>query len=211
MFFGCTSLTTAPALPATTLAEDCYERMFYNCSGLTTAPVLPATTLAYGCYDMMFYNCSSLNSITCLATDISAPSCTYGWLSFVAAKGVFSTPSSTSWSSGGDGIPSSWTRISDIMYATPLTFEAKAAGAVVTFSKGMNVTLENPLEYSLNGGDWTTYTDAITLENIGDKVSFRSTNATYATSNSDNHSHFSCSDDCISLFLVSKSILIIKL
>ena len=111
MFFGCTSLTTAPALPATTLAADCYERMFYNCSGLTTAPVLPATTLAYGCYDLMFHNCANLASITCAATDISAPYCTKQWLDGVAATGTFTTPSSTGWSSGSSGIPSGWNRV----------------------------------------------------------------------------------------------------
>ena len=60
MFDGCTSLTTAPALPATTLAGYCYNSMFYNCTSLTTAPALPATTLASSCYDSMFYGCTAL-------------------------------------------------------------------------------------------------------------------------------------------------------
>lgn len=34
MFSGCTSLTQAPALPATTLAGSCYYNMFRNCSSL---------------------------------------------------------------------------------------------------------------------------------------------------------------------------------
>ena len=62
MFSGCTSLTTAPALPATTLANNCYQSMFSACTSLTTAPALPATTLATNCYLMMFYNCRSLIS-----------------------------------------------------------------------------------------------------------------------------------------------------
>ena len=62
MFQGCTSLATAPALPATTLAEGCYGGMFYDCTALTTAPELPATTLARSCYDSMFYNCASLTT-----------------------------------------------------------------------------------------------------------------------------------------------------
>ena len=33
-------------LPATTLANSCYLNMFYKCTSLTTAPELPATTLA---------------------------------------------------------------------------------------------------------------------------------------------------------------------
>ena len=62
MFYGCTSLTTAPALPATTLADHCYDCMFFNCSSLTQAPELPATTLASNCYNNMFNGCTSLTS-----------------------------------------------------------------------------------------------------------------------------------------------------
>ena len=60
MFKECTSLTLAPELPATTLAKSCYYNMFYKCTSLTLAPELPATTLAGGCYTSMFYKCTSL-------------------------------------------------------------------------------------------------------------------------------------------------------
>ena len=60
MFRGCTSLTQAPALPATTLEEHCYHSMFRGCTSLTQAPALPATTLANDCYHSMFYKCTSL-------------------------------------------------------------------------------------------------------------------------------------------------------
>ena len=60
MFLGCTSLTTAPALPATTLANYCYQSMFQGCTSLATAPELPATTLGESCYNGMFYGCTSL-------------------------------------------------------------------------------------------------------------------------------------------------------
>ena len=62
MFFGCTSLTAAPELPATTLADYCYSWMFSGCTSLNTVPELPATTLASGCYFHMFYNCTSLTA-----------------------------------------------------------------------------------------------------------------------------------------------------
>ena len=65
MFGGCSSLTKAPALPATTLAVSCYNGIFYNCSSLTKAPALPATTLADDCYGYMFYSCYSLNEVHC--------------------------------------------------------------------------------------------------------------------------------------------------
>ena len=47
-------LTTAPELPATTLANFCYACMFQDCTSLTQAPALPATTLADYCYYCMF-------------------------------------------------------------------------------------------------------------------------------------------------------------
>lgn len=56
MFYGCTNMTTAPELPATTLAASCYRSMF-NGAGLTTAPELPATTMADYAYLSMFADC----------------------------------------------------------------------------------------------------------------------------------------------------------
>ena len=50
MFSKCSSLSQAPALPATTLANSCYSSMFNSCKSLTQAPALSATTLADKCY-----------------------------------------------------------------------------------------------------------------------------------------------------------------
>ena len=61
MFNNCTSLTSAPALPATTLASGCYAYMFSNCSNLTQAPALIATTLANNCYWDMFSGCTKFS------------------------------------------------------------------------------------------------------------------------------------------------------
>ena len=110
MFSGCTGLTQAPALPATTLARDCYNFMFSGCTGLTQAPALPATTLAGSCYRYMFSGCTKLAHVKCLATDISASSCVASWLSGVASSGTFvKAAAMTSWPSGADGIPGGWT------------------------------------------------------------------------------------------------------
>ena len=79
MFNGCSSLTTAPELPATTLANGCYSNMFNGCSSLTTAPELPATTLANGCYSSMFYGCASLNQAPVLPATTLAKIC-YNWM-----------------------------------------------------------------------------------------------------------------------------------
>ena len=75
MFYGCTSLTSAPELKATTLAYQCYYKMFYGCTSLTSAPELKATTLAGSCYDNMFYGCTSLTSAPELKATTLAVSC----------------------------------------------------------------------------------------------------------------------------------------
>ena len=75
MFYGCTSLTTAPELPATTLADNCYSNMFEGCTSLETAPVLPATTLANSCYAHMFNGCTSLTTAPELPATTLAGDC----------------------------------------------------------------------------------------------------------------------------------------
>lgn len=66
LFNSCTSLYTAPELPATELTTLCYRDMFSWCTWLTIVPVLPATTLAERCYENMFYNCTNLESLPAL-------------------------------------------------------------------------------------------------------------------------------------------------
>ena len=75
MFQGCKKLTIAPALPAEKLTGYCYNSMFLGCTELTTAPALPATTLAEGCYKQMFYNCSGLTSAPALPATTLYASC----------------------------------------------------------------------------------------------------------------------------------------
>ena len=75
LFQGCSVLTSAPELPATTLADNCYSAMFEGCSVLTSAPELPATTLALGCYSSMFSDCTNLTSAPTLSATTLALSC----------------------------------------------------------------------------------------------------------------------------------------
>ena len=77
MFNGCTSLTTAPELKATTLANRCYSTMFRGCTSLTTAPELKATTLANYCYSNMFNGCESLTTAPELPATTLAYQCYY--------------------------------------------------------------------------------------------------------------------------------------
>ena len=81
MFDGCTGLTQAPALPATTLADSCYNGMFYGCTGLTQAPALPATTLASDCYNSMFDSCTGLTQAPALPATTLADNCYTGMFS----------------------------------------------------------------------------------------------------------------------------------
>ena len=77
LFRDCAVLTSAPALPATTLTDYCYSKMFWG-TGLTEAPALPATTLAYACYQFMFYNCKNLTEAPELPATTLAGSCYNG-------------------------------------------------------------------------------------------------------------------------------------
>lgn len=95
MFDGCSSLTAAPELPATTLAKYCYSYMFRGCSSLTAAPELPASTLVYGCYRNMFSNCSNLKSINVNFTIWETSDirfATTNWVSGVSTEGTFTCP-----------------------------------------------------------------------------------------------------------------------
>lgn len=69
MFMGCTSLTSAPELPATVLADKCYCRMFHSCSGLTSIPSFPSVVTMAGtstcrryCYQM--FQSSGVTALT---------------------------------------------------------------------------------------------------------------------------------------------------
>ena len=77
LFWNCTVLTSAPDLPATTLAEYCYYDMFNSCSSLKVAPALPATTLAASCYESMFLCCSNLQEAPELPATNLTNSCYY--------------------------------------------------------------------------------------------------------------------------------------
>ena len=120
MFSGCTSLTKAPLLPATTLSSNCYVSMFSGCTSLTKAPLLPATTLSNNnnCYNGMFSGCTSLTEVR-----ISATTTGFGaldnWLADVSTTGDFyCDPNATIFPTGASGIPEGWTRLPLSEYPT---------------------------------------------------------------------------------------------
>ena len=175
MFIGCTSLTTAPALPAKTLAESCYQEMFSGCTSLEKAPDLPAETLAGSCYWLMFDGCSKLNYIKVDATDISAESCTDGWVKDVAPTGDFICPENmeTVWAHGFSGIPRGWR-------TNPKPKDAFFIEA--TGSEGTKVSLQYvssstlAMEYAIGEAAWQPYTSKTELSlKKGERVYFRNT------------------------------------
>lgn len=90
LFLGCNNLTSAPELPAKTLAGYCYKSMFLRCTGLTSAPELPAKALARECYLAMFLGCTGLTSAPELPAETLADSCYYDM--FYGCKGLTSVP-----------------------------------------------------------------------------------------------------------------------
>jgi hypothetical protein len=110
MFQGCSSLTTAPELPALTLVANCYSNMFQRCSLLTTAPELPALTLVANCYRGMFQGCTNLNYVKAMFTTTPGTDYTQSWTSAVSSTGTFIKNSSATWELvGRDGVPTGWT------------------------------------------------------------------------------------------------------
>ena len=80
LFYECRALTSAPKLPAKTLASDCYSHMFNGCSSLKKAPELPAETLADGCYASMFQDCYALESAPASLPAKKMASQCYSWM-----------------------------------------------------------------------------------------------------------------------------------
>ena len=84
MFYNCTSLTTAPSLPATTLATDCYSYMLYGCTSLTTI------TLYYGGGEGSYFN---------------------DWVYGISTEGVLYKAGTQFASCGNNTYPCTWTQV----------------------------------------------------------------------------------------------------
>lgn len=116
MFSNCTSLTSAPELPATSTSGEAYFSMFYNCKSLITAPELPATSFGWNAYANMFNGCTNLQSVTtyCVNWNISY---TPSWLSGAGTNAENPTiycPADSKLKNHTntiDGIPSGWTQV----------------------------------------------------------------------------------------------------
>jgi hypothetical protein len=88
--------------------------MFSNCTSLTTAPELPATILAINCYNFMFDGCTNLNYIKAMFTTTPSISYTLNWVRGVSSTGTFIKNAEATWDvSGMNGIPTGWTVVTE--------------------------------------------------------------------------------------------------
>lgn len=92
------------------LSNGCFRNLFYGCTSLTSAPELPATTLSANCYLQMFRGCSSLNDVTVFANSWDVNNTT-NWLYNVSPSGILRKPAGTNIPAGASGIPNGWTVI----------------------------------------------------------------------------------------------------
>ena len=84
--------------------------MFRYCTSLTTAPELPALTLVNYCYRSMFEGCSNLNYIKAMFTTTPGNTETNLWVRGVASTGTFVKNSAATWTTtGNNGVPTGWT------------------------------------------------------------------------------------------------------
>ena len=115
MFSECSALTSVTlSLPAQTLASGCYQQMFYNCTSMQRAPELPATTLVSNCYSSMFGGCTSLNYIKAMFTTAPGSSYTSYWVSSVPRGGTFVKNAQAQWSEVSDNaVPDGWTIVTE--------------------------------------------------------------------------------------------------
>lgn len=113
LFYNCSSLVTAPELPATRLTDYCYFYLFYGCSSLTKAPELPSTRLSYACYAYLFFKCGKLNYIKCNAREYQEDNF-YMWVNSVANTGDFYCYNSSIFPIESSGIHNGWTIHSEI-------------------------------------------------------------------------------------------------
>ena len=166
LFKGCTQITNVDKnlLPATELAEGCYQSMFEGCSNLQTAPELKVSTLVSSCYAKMFKGCSSLQKLVVNFTNWS--DATTDWLddhenaTFVGPHALMTALESAGRSV--NTVPTKWNNES----FGCLSFTAKNAPVALSMEKVFSTIANSPLEYSFNQDEWTEFVQGETVVNI---------------------------------------------
>lgn len=156
MFYECKSLKSADIeLPATTVNNNgVYSRMFFNCTNLTDSPIIKATSVSGNdAFYEMFYGCGKMKYLVCDIMNEPSSSISSNWLGGVAATGTFYKNPNATWDQtitpGTSTVPSGWiiTTLSEPEYLKFTTVDEN--GSTYAFSKA-------GLEYSIDGGEWTT-------------------------------------------------------
>ena len=114
MFFDYKSLTTIPNLPATTLANYCYNQMFRECKSLVETPkgwYLPAQTTASNSCFAMFANCSILQKISVSYSGTVTADHWRNFLSGVSWTGTFYYSKNQTKEKIKSIVPSEWTLV----------------------------------------------------------------------------------------------------
>lgn len=192
MFYGCTSLVDATALviEASALGTGTFKQMFDGCTALTLAPEIKATTLADGNGDIhngslayMFRGCSSLAHIKVAFTDWDSDAATnnlyaYGWVNGVAQSGVFECPSALPVQMDVSHIPTGWRVVNtDTNYALEYFGIEDESGSANTLTMRLSST-EGSAYYSTDDGTtWNTMPSSDTQITIpaGGRVIFKAT------------------------------------
>ena len=172
LFYSAPITDAAELVLPTNVAPNCYEQMFSGCTSMVSAPELPATTLADFCYAYMFQNCNSLNYIKCSAVDISANDCTLDWVDGVSDNGIFSKPmAATDYVIGTSGIPYNW-EIDDYDGGKYLGFsfvdKTTNAPIMVGIEKQTSMVDGDPynIEYSYDKINWTTLINSDSADGV---------------------------------------------
>ena len=109
---NCNSMLSSDFENITSLSKYQYAfiSLFKGCTSLTKAPALPATTLSDYCYYYLFEGCTSLKEVRISATK-KATGALANWLANASATGdLYCDPNANIFPSGISGIPSGWTR-----------------------------------------------------------------------------------------------------
>lgn len=182
VFFGSTFLYNAQELKLPNdVTKLCYYSTFQGCTSLTTAPELPATNLSENCYAYMFNKCTNLNYVKALfTTDLTLDLYLRMWLNNVSPTGTFVKSKDANWTKEQAGIPEGWTvQVEGGETPEPekdyLCFTSTGNSTVAMQQNGTpSASANKVIQYKLNDGQWQTWDLSSVSLSDGDKMYVKS-------------------------------------